>query len=334
MIFYEIAFDKQPKLLFACSIRPDITDHSRNVIDHRTDILEITRAEDTDMILECDYGNMQETVMVQKRQTFLLMPDCRYIVRPAETSHPVQLTSVAVKSEGMNFTRHVFEETSPEELSEILQNNTILLPQIYLCEPEEEALLLTVMKSLIARFPSINGGGVAICLSKWYELCAILDMGFRAYLRESLSLPTRAYDKGGAFYYATKIKKYIHAHLREKIRVKDIAELLHLSDEYVGKVFRRETGYSINDYIARQRVQKLCEAIRHSPYNSFSSLTKECGIRDFRYAQRIFRKYTGVSMSEYRALGDGVTLYHENPWSEDALERDIFTGTWEERREE
>ncbi len=67
MVFYEIRFHTQPNILFACSVHPNVTANSRNIIDHREDILELTVAENTDLILECDYDEKQETVIGKNR---------------------------------------------------------------------------------------------------------------------------------------------------------------------------------------------------------------------------------------------------------------------------
>ena len=49
-----------------------------------------------------------------------------------------------------------------------------------------------------------------------------------------------------------------------------------------------------------------------------------CGLHDRRYAQRLFKKYFGVSMQRCRQLGSGISLYHENPWKREHMESDIY----------
>lgn len=58
---------------------------------------------------------------------------------------------------------------------------------------------------------------------------------------------------------------------------------------------------------------------------TFDELAAECGLHDYRYAQRLFKRFNGVSMREYRQLGKGITLYHKNPWTENEIDRDIWT---------
>lgn len=58
---------------------------------------------------------------------------------------------------------------------------------------------------------------------------------------------------------------------------------------------------------------------------TFDELAAGCGLHDYRYAQRLFKRFNGVSMREYRQLGKGITLYHKNPWTENEIDRDIWT---------
>ncbi len=334
MTFYEIDIRSQPVIVFACSTNNVMTENSQNIIDHRKGMLELSVCSTVDMHYACDYGSYQETITPPKGSVVLFMPDCHYRIRPALPSPHVQITTVAVKIDQFHFTRHHWDPDSIDEHSrqtmlEILSHNTLLLPQNYHTDTEGEQLILSLLKSLIGRYPDKRAAGQYTCLSRWYEICAMLDTGFRTTLSQVLSLPDTMESDYSSHYYVYKIKTYIRAHLHEDIHMHDLAALLQLSPDYVGKLFREDTGYSVSDYIARQRVQALSEQIGLYPDEYLSVLALRCGFRDIRYAQRLFRKYSGVSMSEYRRLGRGVTLYHENPWQENSLDGDIFTGTWE-----
>jgi len=57
---------------------------------------------------------------------------------------------------------------------------------------------------------------------------------------------------------------------------------------------------------------------------NFPEICAEAGMSDIRYAQRLFKKYFGVSMHRCRQQDFGISLYHRNPWEEDMLDHDIF----------
>lgn len=47
--------------------------------------------------------------------------------------------------------------------------------------------------------------------------------------------------------------EYVYDHLHEKLMVSDIAEELGLSVQYLSKLFRTETGLTLNRYILKKR---------------------------------------------------------------------------------
>ncbi len=332
MVFYEIDIRSQPKIVFACSTNNRMTEQSRNIIDHREGMLELSMAENTAMLHQCEYDTGQETRTAEEGSISLFMPDCRYTIRPVNPAPHVQLTSIAVGIDDLSYTRHDLAELDAAAVTRLVKGEALLLPSMYRNDPEECRLLLSLMKALIGRFPDKTAAGQYTCLSRWYELCALIDTGFRRFLSQSLAGAASAREVYRSHYHVYKIQKYVRAHLHETIRMGDLAALLQLSPDYVGKLFREGTGYSLSEYIARQRVQELCEQINLHPEEPLAALAARVGLADIRYAQRLFRKHTGVSMSEYRSLGRGMTLYHENPWTEEQLERDIFEGTWEQEK--
>ncbi len=53
-----------------------------------------------------------------------------------------------------------------------------------------------------------------------------------------------------------QIKQYIHDHISEELRVEDIAEYIHVSPNYLSHLFKSETGVTLRDYIAAERITR------------------------------------------------------------------------------
>ena len=51
-----------------------------------------------------------------------------------------------------------------------------------------------------------------------------------------------------------QIKQYISEHISEELRVEDIAEHIHISPNYLSHLFKSETGMTLRDYIAAERI--------------------------------------------------------------------------------
>lgn len=319
MVFYEIMIGSQPKIMFACCSDSVIGEGSINIIDRRTSMLELSISESCDLYID----DGKHRVTKKRGAVALFMPDRRYTISSPESGIHSIISSVAVRIDEMKYIRH--DEEDPRKICDFIRSHpdVLLLPQIYECDDDGQQLIRSLMRSIIIGYLDKSASGVCGCLAKWYELCSVIDHGFRMYW-SAFDGSVSGEQLSSSYYYVYKIKRYICAHLAEKIRINDIAESLGLSGDYVGKIFKKETGFSMADYINRLRVQELTKLICLYGNEPFEKLSRQSGFGDFRYAQRMFRKYCGVSMSVYRKVGSGITMYHTNPWGIKKLDRDIW----------
>ena len=58
-----------------------------------------------------------------------------------------------------------------------------------------------------------------------------------------------------SFTLSDKINNYIHEHYKEPIGRNEIAEVMFLAPEYLSKVYKKETGVTLNEAIATYRVE-------------------------------------------------------------------------------
>lgn len=85
-----------------------------------------------------------------------------------------------------------------------------------------------------------------------------------------------------------------------ELSVENLAEELRCSPGHLSKMFHRETGERIVEYLTRIRLTNAIEAIRDTPL-SIKEVAVACGFNDPNYFTRVFRKATGVSPVQYRA---------------------------------
>ena len=87
--------------------------------------------------------------------------------------------------------------------------------------------------------------------------------------------------------------------------IKDCLKKLPLNYDYIRKLFKKETGISPAEYLLKERMslaqQLLSSGIsnRFSHY-SISQVAEACGYSEPLYFSRVFKKYFGVSPSEYK----------------------------------
>lgn len=92
---------------------------------------------------------------------------------------------------------------------------------------------------------------------------------------------------------------YIRSHLNQPILVTDVADHVHLSSEYFTRLFKRETGQNIKDYIIQAKVDAAKDLLARSDI-PVSLIALEMGYDNFSHFTQIFKKICGVTPSEYR----------------------------------
>ncbi len=95
------------------------------------------------------------------------------------------------------------------------------------------------------------------------------------------------------------IKEYIGEHLRDKITMKYLAEQMHMNEQYLTRIFKRETGQSVLDYITDQRMITAGRLLRETDY-SVNFIADCVGCENYSYFTKLFKKQTGYTPTEYR----------------------------------
>lgn len=91
---------------------------------------------------------------------------------------------------------------------------------------------------------------------------------------------------------------YIHFHFVEKITLDDMARAVSLNRDYLCRLFRQEAGEPMFRYINNLRMKKAAQLIDEG-YTYMRGVAADVGIDDQFYFARVFKKYHGISPSEY-----------------------------------
>ena len=93
--------------------------------------------------------------------------------------------------------------------------------------------------------------------------------------------------------------KYIHLHLHASITLKETAEAAGISASYLSRLFKKETGMSIVDYIQKERIEAACNMLTYSDYTA-AQISEYLCFSTQSYFIKIFRKYTGTTPAKYK----------------------------------
>ena len=100
-------------------------------------------------------------------------------------------------------------------------------------------------------------------------------------------------------YQVTKCMEYVYDHLHEKLMVSDIAEELGLSVQYLSKLFRTETGLTLNRYILKKKIDAACQMLKYSQYEAVDVGNFLAFSSHSHFIQK-FREETGLTPKQYR----------------------------------
>lgn len=96
------------------------------------------------------------------------------------------------------------------------------------------------------------------------------------------------------------VKNYVTQHYQEEISLESLAALVYLSPSYLSKVFKRETGENLSNYIQEVRIQEAKTLLRSTSLKAYE-VAQRVGIPDPVYFARIFKKVTGIKPKDFRA---------------------------------
>ena len=92
---------------------------------------------------------------------------------------------------------------------------------------------------------------------------------------------------------------YIYNHLHYKITLKELAEAAGLSESYLSKLFRREMGITVSQYISQKRVEAAENLLKYSDYSCIEISNYLC-FNSESYFIQVFKSYTKMTPKEYR----------------------------------
>ena len=114
-------------------------------------------------------------------------------------------------------------------------------------------------------------------------------------------LMTLAFDFGDSR-YARSLQRaiaYLRAHLHEKLTLEKLAAEAFLSPAYFSRVFKKETGKTVQQFIVDERMKKAVSLMRRREL-TLLEVAGLVGIRNQSLFNRLFKKGLGTSPGEYR----------------------------------
>jgi len=97
-----------------------------------------------------------------------------------------------------------------------------------------------------------------------------------------------------------EILNYIHNNYTKDIMVGDLAKKYAVNPDYLSSLFKQETGKNIIRYLTEIRIEGACRLLKETQ-TKIADISYSLGYNDRQYFNRVFKKITGMSPTDYRS---------------------------------
>lgn len=99
--------------------------------------------------------------------------------------------------------------------------------------------------------------------------------------------------------HVSRAVQFIEKRFADDIGVQDISKELLMSESYLSRLFKDETGYTIGDYLLNYRIKQACLLLGDSSAKIYE-VANQVGFRDQRYFSVLFKKIVGLTPREFQ----------------------------------
>lgn len=130
-------------------------------------------------------------------------------------------------------------------------------------------------------------------------ISGILDMGGEMLFDYARAVARIKKQKDSYTKPVRDVIEYIYLHLQDKLELKSIATALNYSPNYLGQVFRNNTGQKISEFVTSCRIDEARQLLKttSATINEISNMT---GFGSASYFCTIFKNNTGLTPEQYR----------------------------------
>lgn len=95
--------------------------------------------------------------------------------------------------------------------------------------------------------------------------------------------------------------EYVYNHIHDRITINDLANHTGLSVSYLSRLFKKELGMPVSEYIREKKVEKAENLLKYSDY-SLIEIANYLAFSSQSHFIQIFTKQTGMTPKKYRDL--------------------------------
>ncbi len=189
------------------------------------------------------------------------------------------------------------EEASTEALNEIcnLYDNNMLKVRVLV-----NSLLYNIRAKLDDKFPWLKRIEGISTFPDIKDLTEIKDIEkeFTSQLT-SMQKKVQKYHLNHPDSMIRKICQCIIDNIENEINLEFIANEVHISKDYVGKLFKQKVSCNFNDYVTKIKMEHAKYLILSGDYKNYE-ISEKLGYKKTDYFSALFKAYTGLTPMEYK----------------------------------
>ena len=97
-----------------------------------------------------------------------------------------------------------------------------------------------------------------------------------------------------------KARKFIGEHSDEELSLRRVANAVNIHPNYLSERFKQVIGMNFVQYVARTRFERACKLLRDGDVR-ISEIAFAAGFQSLSQFNRVFRKFSGKSPTQFRA---------------------------------
>lgn len=187
-----------------------------------------------------------------------------------------------------DMTKEAIEELMLYNMTES-RNQRIILPKKFSVSNAYAIDALELMKSITSEFNDGRNYNIQMARSMLLQLFITLYRGY---------LDTLCHEESKQNDVLLELEMFLKEHSREKITGEDIEKYFHMNFDYLNRIFKKRFGRTIMQYVNYYRIEDAKKMLR-SGLLSVKQIAADLGFVNEFYFSRVFKKYEGVSPSEF-----------------------------------
>lgn len=96
-----------------------------------------------------------------------------------------------------------------------------------------------------------------------------------------------------------RVLQYIYNHIESDLKRTDIAREVFLNPDYVSRMFKKEMGVSLKEFIINEKM-KLAKSLLKSTKLPISTIALRVGYRNFSHFSQSYKRVMGLTPEEDR----------------------------------